>query len=65
MEKHILRWTYWSGITCLVIAVVWRALNALGSVVSADTSHAGVSPCPTGTSSVTSQLACARSNAVD
>jgi hypothetical protein len=30
MEKHILRWSYWLGIASLVIAVVWRALNALG-----------------------------------
>ncbi len=33
MEKHILQWTYWLGIACLVIAVVWRTLNALGAIV--------------------------------
>jgi hypothetical protein len=30
MEKHILRWSYWLGIASLVIAVVWRVVNALG-----------------------------------
>jgi hypothetical protein len=30
MEKHILRWSYWLGIASLVIAAVWKALNALG-----------------------------------
>ena len=30
MEKHILRWSYWLGIACLVIAFLWRGLNALG-----------------------------------
>jgi hypothetical protein len=30
MEKLIARWSYWLGIACLVIAVVWRAGNACG-----------------------------------
>jgi hypothetical protein len=30
MEKHILHWSYWLGMASLVIAVVWRALNAFG-----------------------------------
>ena len=30
MEKHIGRWSYWLGIACLAIGVVWRAVNALG-----------------------------------
>ena len=30
MEKHILHWSYWLGIASLVIAVLWRALNAFG-----------------------------------
>jgi len=30
MEKHIMRWSYWLGIACLVIAVVWKGTNALG-----------------------------------
>ena len=30
MEKLIGRWSYWLGIACLVIAVIWRAVNALG-----------------------------------
>lgn len=34
MEKHILKWTYWLGMVCLAVAVLWRALNALGSVVT-------------------------------
>jgi hypothetical protein len=24
MEKHIANWTYWLGVACLVIALVWR-----------------------------------------
>ncbi len=31
MEKYILQWSYWLGVACLVIALVWRVLNALGS----------------------------------
>jgi hypothetical protein len=30
MEKHILRWSYWLGIICLVVALTWRGINALG-----------------------------------
>lgn len=30
MEKYILRWCYWLGIASLVIAAVWKGLNALG-----------------------------------
>ena len=30
MEKQIGRYSYWLGIACLVIAVVWRILNAFG-----------------------------------
>jgi hypothetical protein len=30
MEKQIARWSYWLGIACLVIALVWRTLNAFG-----------------------------------
>jgi hypothetical protein len=30
MEKLIASWSYWLGIACLVIAVVWRAGNAGG-----------------------------------
>ena len=33
MEKHMFRWTHRLGIACPFIAVLWRALNALGSVV--------------------------------
>jgi len=27
MEKQIARWTYWLGLVCFAIALVWRALN--------------------------------------
>src|SRR5208283_5471658 len=27
MEKLIARWSYWLGIACLVIAVIWRIVN--------------------------------------
>jgi len=30
MEKHILRWSYWLGLICVVAAVVTRILNMLG-----------------------------------
>jgi hypothetical protein len=30
MEKMIARWSYWLGMVCLVIAVIWRAVNACG-----------------------------------
>ena len=30
MKKLIARLSYWLGIACLVIAVIWRALNAFG-----------------------------------
>lgn len=31
MEKLIARWSYWLGIACLVIAVIWRIVNAFRS----------------------------------
>jgi hypothetical protein len=30
MEKLIGRWSYWLGIACVVIALGWRAVNAVG-----------------------------------
>jgi hypothetical protein len=30
MEKNIVQWSYWLGIACLVIALVWRGFNAFG-----------------------------------
>lgn len=27
MEKHVVRWAYWLGVVCVVIAVGWRLLN--------------------------------------
>jgi hypothetical protein len=30
MEKYIMRWSYWLGIACVVLALVLRALNAIG-----------------------------------
>ena len=30
MEKHILQWTYWLAMASLVIAAVWKGLNAFG-----------------------------------
>ena len=32
MEKHIVKWSYWLGLVCVVIALVMRGLNALGVV---------------------------------
>jgi hypothetical protein len=30
MERNIVHWSYWLGIATLVIALLWRALNAVG-----------------------------------
>ena len=30
MEKHIMRWSYWLGMVCVVLAVLTRFLNTLG-----------------------------------
>jgi hypothetical protein len=30
MERNIVRWSYWLGIASLVVALLWRAFNALG-----------------------------------
>jgi hypothetical protein len=30
MEKHIMRWSYWLGVVCVVLAIVTRFLNTLG-----------------------------------
>jgi hypothetical protein len=30
MERNIVHWSYWLGIATLVIALLWRALNAFG-----------------------------------
>jgi hypothetical protein len=37
MGKHIGRWSYWLGIACLVIALGWRAVGALGLLVPPST----------------------------
>ena len=30
MERNIVHWIYWLGILSLLIALLWRAFNALG-----------------------------------
>ncbi len=30
MEKHIMHWSYWLGIGCVVLAVFTRILNSFG-----------------------------------
>ncbi len=30
MERHIASWSYWLGVACAAVAVLWRAVNALG-----------------------------------
>ena len=42
MEKHIVRYSYWLGVVCLVIAFVWRALGAIGVNIPALGAPAGV-----------------------
>lgn len=34
MEKHILKYSYWLGVICTLIALVWRAANFFGFFVS-------------------------------
>ncbi len=31
MEKLIARWSYWLGIACLVLAVIWKIVNIFWS----------------------------------
>ncbi len=33
MEKHIVKWSFWLGLACAVIAFVIRGLNAVGLFV--------------------------------
>ncbi len=28
MEKHLVTWSYWLGIACCAIALVWKAWSA-------------------------------------
>ena len=37
MEKHLVRWTYWLGLACVVVALAWRALNAMGAFLPEST----------------------------
>jgi hypothetical protein len=30
MERKILQYSYWLGVVCVVVAIVWRGCNALG-----------------------------------
>ncbi|MCL4524357.1 MAG: hypothetical protein M1451_10700 [Acidobacteria bacterium] len=30
MEKKILQYSYWLGVLCVVVAVIWRFANAMG-----------------------------------
>ena len=34
MERQILHWSYWLGLACLIIAVVWRVANVFGLALS-------------------------------
>jgi hypothetical protein len=36
MEGNIAQWSYWLGIGCLVIALLWRVCNAVGLWVPTD-----------------------------
>jgi hypothetical protein len=31
MEKQMVRWTFLLGMVCLVIAILWRGINAVGA----------------------------------
>jgi hypothetical protein len=30
MEKTIARWSYWLGITCVIVTIAWKGGNAFG-----------------------------------
>lgn len=30
LEQHIVRWSYWAGVICGLVALAWRGLNSLG-----------------------------------
>ena len=30
MQKHLIGWSYWLGIGCFAVALVWKALIAIG-----------------------------------
>ena len=30
MERRIARWSYWLGITCVIVAIAWKGGNAFG-----------------------------------
>jgi hypothetical protein len=30
MAKHIAKWSYWIGLACLAVSIVWRTASALG-----------------------------------
>ena len=30
MEKHLVTWSYWLGIACFAIALLWKAWSAFG-----------------------------------
>ena len=30
MEKIIARWSYWMGISCVIVAIIWKGGNAFG-----------------------------------
>jgi hypothetical protein len=30
VEKHLVTWSYWLGIACVAIALLWKAWSALG-----------------------------------
>ena len=33
MEKHLVPWSYWLGIACFAIALVWKAWSAFGMLL--------------------------------
>jgi hypothetical protein len=37
MERQILNWSYWLGLACLIIAVVWRIVNLFGLALGSST----------------------------
>ncbi len=41
MEKLIARWSYWLGMACLVIAVIWRVVDIFRSWSSSSAATSG------------------------
>ena len=42
MEKKIAQYSYWLGVACVVVALVWRAVNSMGYFPNANVPGVGI-----------------------